>query len=71
MSQFCSVQNASKTIKQLHNFKLLHMNIRSINAGLNKLNDLLALTKLQRWSPRGRPWHRGHIFKFLALASKP
>ena len=29
----------------------------------------------QRWSPRGRPWRRGrprgHIFKSLALASKP
>ena len=24
----------------------------------------------QRWSPRGRPWPRGHILKFLALASK-
>ena len=23
----------------------------------------------QRWSPRGRPWHRGHILK--SLASKP
>ena len=46
MSQYCSVQNASKTIEQLHNFELLHMNIRSINAGLDKLNDLLALIKL-------------------------
>ena len=46
MSQYCSVQNASKTIKQPHNFELLHVNIRSINAGLDKLNDLLALTKL-------------------------
>ena len=30
---------------------------------------------MQRWSPRGRPWPRGsprgHIFKFLALASNP
>ena len=25
----------------------------------------------QRWSPRGRPWPRGHILKSLALASKP
>ena len=24
----------------------------------------------QRWSPRGRPWPRGHILKSLALASK-
>ena len=26
---------------------------------------------LQRWSPRGRPWPRGHILKSLALASRP
>ena len=26
--------------------------------------------KRQRWSPRGRPWPRGHILKSLALASK-
>ena len=26
--------------------------------------------KVQRWSPRGRPWPRGHILKSLALASK-
>ena len=25
----------------------------------------------QRWSPRGRPWPRGHILKSLALGSKP
>ena len=25
---------------------------------------------MQRWSPRGRPWPRGHILKSLALASK-
>ena len=25
----------------------------------------------QRWSPRGRPWPRGHILKSLVLASKP
>ena len=24
----------------------------------------------QRWSPRGRPWPRGQILKFFALASK-
>ena len=24
----------------------------------------------QRWSPRGRPWPRGHILKSLALVSK-
>ena len=27
--------------------------------------------RYQRWSPRGRPWPRGHILKSLALASKP
>ena len=27
-----------------------------------------AITYLQRWSPRGRPWPRGHILKSLALA---
>ena len=32
--------------------------------------DLLKTIK-QRWSPRGRPWPRGHILKSLALASKP
>ena len=26
--------------------------------------------KARRWSPRGRPWPRGHILKSLALASK-
>ena len=35
----------------------------------------VASSKKQRWSPRGRPWPRGrprgHIFKSLALASKP
>ena len=46
ISHYCSVQNVSKTIKQPQNFKLLHVNIRSFNAGLDKLNDLLALTKL-------------------------
>ena len=25
----------------------------------------------QRWSPQGRPWPRGHIFKSLVLASRP
>ena len=25
----------------------------------------------QRWSPRGRPWPRGHILKSSALASRP
>ena len=25
---------------------------------------------MQRWSPRGRPWPRGHILKSLALASQ-
>ena len=28
------------------------------------------VTTRQRWSPRGRPWPRGHILKSLALASK-
>ena len=26
-------------------------------------------TRAQRWSPRGRPWPRGHIL--MSLASKP
>ena len=34
------------------------------------LRTLYYLT-YQRWSPRGRPWPRGHILKSLALASKP
>ena len=29
------------------------------------------ISKHQRWSPRGRPWPRGHILKSLALASRP
>ena len=31
------------------------------------------VTSVQRWSPRERPWPRGHILKSLALAlaSKP
>ena len=29
------------------------------------------VTLYQRWSPRGRPWPRGHLLKSLALASKP
>ena len=33
----------------------------------------VGLSNNQRWSPQGRPWPRGHIFKslVLALASKP
>ena len=31
----------------------------------------LANPIVQKWSPRGRPWPRGHILKSLALASKP
>ena len=31
---------------------------------------LMLLYIYQRWSPRGRPWPRGHILKSLALASK-
>ena len=37
--------------------------------GLIDLSRKLAI--LQRWSPRERPWPRGHILKSLALASKP
>ena len=33
-----------------------------------KLTYLLSC--YQRWSPRGRPWPRGHILMSLALASK-
>ena len=28
----------------------------------------LQVYKIQRWSPRGRPWPRGQILKSLALA---
>ena len=37
---------------------------------LLKCLDYKIVTKLQRWSPRGRPWPRGHILKPLALALK-
>ena len=36
-----------------------------------KLTKEVYIHAKQRWSPRGRPWPRGHIFKSLALASKP
>ena len=32
--------------------------------------DTFGSGKIQRWSPRGRPWPQGHILKSLALASK-
>ena len=40
---------------------------------ITKMAHLLAYVRYvyQRWSPRGRPWPRRHIFKSLALASKP
>ena len=40
---------------------------------ITKMPHLLAYIRYvyQRWSPRGRPWPRGHILKSLALASKP
>ena len=48
---------------------------RMLNFGyLNPATCLLYDCNNQRWSPRGRPWPRGrprgHILKFLALASK-
>ena len=33
--------------------------------------EMIPVSDQQRWSPRGRPWPRGHIFKSLALVSKP
>ena len=40
-------------------------------ANRSKLTQGAALKRNgQRWSPRGRPWPRGHILKSLALASK-
>ena len=36
----------------------------------NKLKSHWKRIEKQRWSPRGRPWPRGHILKSLALASK-
>ena len=36
-----------------------------------KTCDTLYYSIVQRWSPRGRPWPRGHILKSLTLASKP
>ena len=36
-----------------------------------KINAILFQCFYQRWSPRGRPWPRGHILKSLALASRP
>ena len=35
------------------------------------LHLLIYCAAEQRWSPRGRPWPRGHILKSLALASRP
>ena len=35
-----------------------------------ELTQQSTCTYRQRWSPLGRPWPRGHILKFLALASK-
>ena len=31
---------------------------------------MIMMDNNQRWSPRGRPWPRGHILKSLTLASK-
>ena len=35
-----------------------------------KLNAAKSVGRDQRWSPRGRPWPRGHILKSLALKVK-
>ena len=35
----------------------------------NSLLFFFAFCICQRWSPRGRPWPRGYILMFLALAS--
>ena len=41
------------------------------HAMIDILTSTLDNINVQRWSPRGRPWPRGHILKSLALASKP
>ena len=45
--------------------------VEAANDGKSLNNDIGQLGRIQqRWSPRGRPWPRGHILKSLALASK-
>ena len=43
----------------------------TIFGGCRSRNTSFPDSNMQRWSPRGRPWPRGHILKTLALASKP
>ena len=46
--------------------RLQNQNFVLRNCTVQPTVDIIA----QRWSPRGRPWPRGHILKSLALASK-
>ena len=60
ISQFVSIDNS-------------HFSLSNINIGVGQGSTLGPLLQYscQMWSPRGRPWPRGHILKSLALASKP
>ena len=65
----CSLENETPN-HQVGNCKL-YKDIRVKCFGITKTTVHDVATKCQRWSPRRRPWPRGHILKSLALASKP
>ena len=54
-----------------HNFVPLGCLDTIIVPVVKNANGNLQVNSNQRWSPRGRPWPRGHILKSLALASRP
>ena len=61
----------SITIFQMRNNQVINQHFATIFIEI--LSDLANITNVektccnnQRWSPRGRPWPRGHILKFLA-----
>ena len=70
-------ERSSEIRKSLNNEPLLLRIERSQLRWLGHVSRMPQerLPKQQRWSSRGRPWPRGrprgHIFKSLALASKP